>query len=335
MLRNYQATILPVVVILLVALLGVGGLVVDLSQGYLVQTKIKNAVDLATLAGISQLNGPETVNNVKNTTLQYLNNNLTMTIPSFQSLTLSSEGLSIQIGVYNSTNMTFTVDELNPDANAIMISYRHNSMTFFAPVLMIDNILVADDSTVAKQPAGRMRPGSGFPLVVYNTALNDARTNNNMLNLYSAGDMDNSFWTDYTAENPSTTDIRNVLDYFQTGMGTVPPGVSVEDSFRVNDGGMGGIFMSMNPNVLLGMTYLLAVVTPLEHYADSKLVKADGFVAATINNIVDSMGQKYIDITIQPGYIDNTFGGLQIGNGVVNVDSNNRPLLSNSFGLVQ
>ena len=333
--RSNKGTIVAFLALMLPVVLGMGALVTDLSMKYENKTKVKNAIDFATLAGISQLTSQANVSNAKQTALTYLNNNLTMSLPSFSPLSLNSTGLSIQAGVYDFNNMSFTLNEQSPNVNALKISYTYNSSTFLSRIFMITNSTLTENSTVAKQVAAHAQPGSGFPMVIYNSVLDDARQNNNMVNLYSAGNMDNSFWTDFTDSNPSTTDIRNVLDYFQTGMGTQPPAISVDDPFRVNDGGMGGIFMNMNPNVLVGMTFVFPVVTPTHEYIDHKLVKADGFVSGTIDSIVDSMGQKYIGITIQPGYIDNTFGGLQIGSGVTNLSSSNQALSSSAFGIVQ
>lgn len=330
MYHNQTGSILPLISLILVIVLGLGALAVDISNSYFNQTKIKNAVDFATLAGISQLNGPATVTTAKNTALQYLNNNLSMNIPSFQALTLSSPTLSIQAGIYDFISRTFMVDEANQNVNALMITYRYSLMTFLGGIASKNNIDVGDTATVAKQPATRAERGSGFPLVIYSTALDTASQNGYMVNLYSAGAMDNSYWTDYTSSNPSTTDIRNVIDYFQTGMGTIPPPITVNDTFNVNDGGMGGVYMNLNPSILLGMDYLFAVVTPTM----DREVMADGFLFGTIDNIVDSMGQKYISITIMPGYIDNTFGGLQI-TGTTNVSAQNQSALANGFGLVE
>ena len=320
---------MPFVAILLTVVISLGAMVIDLSNGYSLKTRIKNAIDQSTLAGTSQLAGPATVSNAKNLALQYLTDNLTKTIPSFSSLSLNSTGLSIKAGLYDFTNMTFTWDEVSPNVNSIMVSYTYNSMTFFSNIFMVSSINVGDGATAAKQPAAKALPGSGFPLVIYTTALDGAV--NNMITLYSASGMDNSYWTDYTNNNASTTDIKNVVDYFQTGMGTMPPGITVNDTFRVNDGGMGGVFMNLDPNILVGMSYLFSLVTP----GANSQVKADGFIGATINSIVDSMGTKSIAITITPGFIDNTFGGLQLNSVMTNVSQNNQSLLADAYGLVQ
>ena len=331
MLRNKKGTIIPLFVVLLTVIIGFGALVADLSQSYSLKARVKSAVDEATLAGISQLVGPATVSDVKNLALQYLNNNLTMTIPSFNSLSLNSEGLSIQAGIYDFNNMTFTWDEVSSNVNALMISYSYNSKVYFGNIFMIGSVQVADKATAAKQPATKALPRTGFPLVINSAALSTVI--NNMVDLYSATSADNSLWTDYTNNNPSTTDIKKVLDYFQLGAGVTPPQINVSDTiFATNDGGMAGIFMSLDSNVLVGMTYLLPVVTPV---AMTNQVTADGFVGATINAIVDSMGSRYVTITIIPGFVDNTFGGLGFGSSMTTVSSANQSFLANAYGLVQ
>jgi len=254
-----------------------------------------------------------------------------LTFNSFAPLGLSSSGLSIQAGVYDFINMTFTFDEASQNVNSLRISYTYNSMTFLASIFGASNLQATDTATSTKRSATRAQPGTGFPMVIYSTALDDALAMSNMITLYSSSSMDNSYWTDFTSSNPSTTDIRRILDYFQYGTGTAPPAISVNDTIRVNDGGMGGIYMNMNPSILVGMTFLFAIVTPTM----TNEVMADGFIAGIINNIDDMGGPKSIDITITPGYIDNTFGGLQIGSGMTNVSSSNESLLAKAYGLVQ
>ena len=331
MARNYYGTVLPLFAMLLTIILGFGTLAIDFSQGYATKANVKNAVDFACLAGISQFKNQSSTDIAKNTALQYLNDNLSKTIPSFTPLTLGSSDLTIKIGVYDSSAMTFTWDELNPNANAMKISYKYNASSYLGNVFMISNLVINESSTVAKQIAAKALPGSGFPMVIYSTALDEASNNGNMVTLYTGTMNDNSYWTDYTSSNPSTTDIKNVLDYFQYGMGTTPPGISINDTFNVNDGSMGGAVMDMDPNILIGMTYLFSVVTPT---MDTQ-VMADGFIGATINNIVDSMGQKSVAITIVPGYINDTFGGLQIGSEMTSISSSNQTYLANGFGLVE
>ena len=104
----------------------------------------------------------------------------------------------------------------------------------------------------------------------------------------------------------------------------------MNDSFSINDGGMGGVFSNLNPDILVTMTYLFTVIEDMA----SITAMAQGFVAGTINSIVNSMGSRYIGITIVPGYIDNTFGGGSIGPGAGSVGSSEKSLLTNAFGLV-
>ncbi|MBI3589905.1 MAG: Tad domain-containing protein [Candidatus Melainabacteria bacterium] len=331
--RNEQGTIVAIFAILLLTVFSMGTLVIDLSNAYVSQTKIRNAVDFSTLAGVSQIPGSPTSSNIlnaKNAALNYLNNNLTMTLPSFSSLELNSTGLTINAGIYDFTNKTFIIDEASSNVNALKISYQYTSMNLLASFIMANAPQEAATAVAAKRSATKALPGSAFPFVIYTTVLDSA--NNNMISLYSASNMDNSFWTDYTLNNASTTDVGNEIDYFQTGIGTAPRGVTVNDTFAVNDGGMGATFMNLDPNILVGMNYLFSLVTPTTNNVN--VVRADGFVAATINSIVDNMGSKSINITIVPGYIDNTFGGLQLG-GSTNIPSGNDPFLAKAYGLVQ
>src|SRR3989338_2666283 len=104
--RNKQGTAILYLVILLIPLLGLASLIIDSAEGYSLKSKIKNAVDFSALAGISQLR--ESTNNAKNTALEYLNDNLSLTIPNFQRLTIDSNGILIELGTYNFSLMTFT-----------------------------------------------------------------------------------------------------------------------------------------------------------------------------------------------------------------------------------
>lgn len=330
--RNKKGVALPLVAVMLTTLLGIGALVIDLAEGYSLKTRIKNAVDLSVLAGVSQLTdtSSQSITNAKDTALSLLNSNLTMSIVGFSTLNLSSAGLSIQTGVYDSSTMTFTATESSSSINALKVSYTHTAMTTLGSIFMINTLDISDNTIASKQIAGQIAPGSGFPLAIYTTTLTSALSNSNMVDLYSAGTMDNSFWTVYTDSNPSTTDINNLVDYFQYGTGVKPPAVTVNNSFAINDGGMGGVFMNLNSSILLNMIYLFTVI---EDNATTTAM-AQGFVAGTINSIVNSMGDRYIGITIIPGYIDNTYGGSGIGTGVGSVGSSEQALLTNSFGLV-
>lgn len=330
-LRDNKGIALPFFALMLIASLGLGSMVIDVGQGYALKTRVQNAIDTSTLAGISQLNSDSSVTTVKNTALTYLNNNLSSTIPSFQSLNLDSSNLAIQVGVYDSSTMTFTVNEQVSVANALRISYTYTADTFLAPIFMINNIQITNHAIAAKQIAGYIAPGSGFPLTLYASALTTALANSNMVDLYSGGNMDNSFWTDFTDSNPSTTNLRDVADYFQYGTGTKPPAVTVNDDFAINDGNMGAIFMNLEPSILEGMTFIFPIIED----GATGTAMAQGFVAGTIDEIVDSMGSRYISITIIPKQIDNTFGGAGVGPGVGSVGASEQALLANSYSPVE
>ena len=328
MLRNNKGMVVALLVLMIPVVVGMAGYVTDLSIQYLNRTRIENAVDFSALAGISQLTSQANVNNAKQTALNYLNNNLSTSLPSFSSLSLNSEGLSIQAGVYDFMNLSFTVDEQNSNVNALKISYTYNSPTFLSRIFMISSATLTKSSTAAKQPAGCASPGTGFPIVIDVSSLSTAAQNNNMLDLSI---MNQSYWTQFTNSNPSATDVNNIINYFQSGNGTSPSGVNVNDNIRINDGNMNSVFMTLDPNILVGMDYLFSVVT----INSSTNATVNAFVSGTINQIVSSMGNQYITITIMPGNIDNTFGGLQICSGQSNVSSSNQSLLANAFGIVQ
>ena len=329
--RNRKGIVLPLFALFLISALGLGALVIDIGSGYSVKTKIQNAIDLSVVAACSQIYSGSSVTSVKDTALSYLNSNLSSAIPSFQTLSLDSQGLSIEVGTYDTSSMTFVVNEAIPPANSIKISYIHTLPTFFAPIFMINSFNVGEDGIAVKKGAGYMAPGTGFPLTINSSALLDALSNNNMLDLYQGGTT-NSYWTKFTDDNPSASDVKNIINYFQNGSGTAPSGLSVNDDFVFSNGSLTVIYNEMEPSILEGMTFVFPVVTLT--MADT--VVADGFLGATINDIVDSMGTQYISITIIPGFIDNTFCGLGPSLGPSNnISSQNQALLANAYGLVQ
>lgn len=332
--RNLHGSIVPFVALILVTLLALGALAIDISNSYSAQTKVKNALDLAALAGISQLNGPQTVSLARSTALQYINDNLSMNLPSFETLVIPNNNLSIQLGVYDFTNMTFTWDELNTNVNSIMISFNYNVMTFLATVLSRENVLVGDNTIAAKQPAGELAPGGGFPLVIDSAALSQARANNNMVNLEQTGNNSNSYFTSFSNQNANANDIRDILSYLtDPTSGTRPPGISVNNGFdvNVNNGQLGSVYMDLNSVSFEGMTF----VAPVGSLTNNNEARVDAFVGVTINDVYQDMGDWYIDITILPGYIDNTWSGFTIGSGIQNINNNDTSLVANSFGLVQ
>ena len=89
--------------------------------------------------------------------------------------------------------------------------------------------------------------------------------------------------------------------------------------------------MDLEPSILEGMTYLFSVVED----GASMTGMAQGFVAGTIDEIIDNRGNQYISITIIPKYIDNTFGGIGVGPGVGSVGVSEQGLLANSYSPVE
>ena len=122
--RNNKGIAIAFFALMLVASLGLGAMVIDVAQTYALKARIQNAVDASVLAGASQLKNGSNISSIKDLTLTYLNENLTKTIPSFQSLTLDNAGLSIEIGVYDSSTMTFTQNESLSVANALRTFLR-------------------------------------------------------------------------------------------------------------------------------------------------------------------------------------------------------------------
>ena len=330
--RNNKAIALPLFALMLTVSLGLGAMVIDVAQGYALKSRIQNAVDASVLAGASQLKNGSSVSSVKDLTLNYLNDNLTMTIPSFQALALDSPGLVIEVGVYDSSSMTFVQNESLSVANALRASFTYSAQTFLAPIFMINNIQISDDAIVVRQIAGYAPPGTSFPLAINSSTLTDALSNSNMIDLYQSGAGENSYWTVFTDSNPSNTDVKNTIDYFQYGTGVKPPAVSVSDDFVINNGVMGAAYNELEGSILANMTFVFAVVTP---GMASGTVVADGFVGGIINTIVNGMSDQHISITIDPNYIDNTYGGLGVGNGPQNIGSSEQSLLANSYGIVQ
>ncbi len=329
--RNDKAIALPFFALVAIVILGLGAMVIDVAQEYALKTRIQNALDASVLAGASQLKNGSSISTIKNLALNYLNNNLTMTLPSFQSLALDSPGLLIEVGVYDPSTMTFTQNESLSVANSLRASFTYSAKTFLAGIFMINSIQISDDAVVARQIAGYAPPGTSFPLTINSSELTNALTNENMIDLYQSGTGENSYWTVFTNNSPSNTDVNNILDYFQYGTGTKPSTVSVSDSFVINNGAMSGIYNNLEKANFENMTFVFAVVTPNM----SNIVVANGFVGAVINNIENSMGDQHITITVDPNYIDNTYGGLGVGNGPGNIGMPEQSLLANAYGLVQ
>lgn len=334
MLRNKKGIAIPFFAIMIVAIIGLGALVIDISQAYSLKTRIKSAIDLSCIAGISQLVNQSNISTAKDITLQYLNDNLTMTIPSFNPLTLSSQGLSVQVGVYDISSMNFTWDEANPKVNAIMISYTYNSMNILGPVFMIDSIQVQDSATSVKQIAGHMAPGGGFPLAIQSTLLSQARANNNMVDLVQAGTA-NSFFTAFDSSNASTDSIKQIVNYFKDqSLGVSPPSLTVGEEFQINNGNLTSLYMTVDDPVFEGMTYVAPIVQVNQNFTNK--IKVEGFIGFTINDIYKAGNNYHIAATIIPGYVDNRWSGLTIAAGPgADISPEDQALLASSYGLVQ
>lgn len=319
--RSKKGVIIPLFAVFITALLGLSAAVVDLGQAYVEKTKIQNAVDFSVLSVGSSLNSGASVSTIKSNALSYLNSNLTMTIVGFQALDLTSSGLTLQLGDYNVSSMTFTVNEVST-ATAIKVQYNYTSNTIFAPILMINNFQVTSKAILANNPAGMITAGHGFPFAVLETALTTAAANSNVVNL-DQGNMGNSYWTAYTPGNPSANEVNDVLQYIQGMSGTAPPALSINDTFNIDSGNMTGDYMNMDPLILVGQTHLFPVISESMNTAT-----VNGFIAATINDIVSSMGSNYVTVTIIPNY---TSADLSQGSNV-NISS---PLLAGAKGFVE
>lgn len=334
--RNKKGVALPLIAVMLTTLLGIGALVVDLAEGYSLKTRIKNAVDLSVLAGVSQLTdtSSQSITNAKDTALSLLNSNLTMSIVGFSTLTLASPELSIQTGVYDSSTMTFTATESSSSINALKVTYTHTAMTTLGSIFMINTLDISDNTIARKQIAGQMPPGGGFPLAIDSSVLTTALSNSNMATLNQELMTENSYFTTYEEMSANASDITSILDYFEDQTtGTKPPALAVGNDFQINNGSISSVYMSINYETFEGMTYIAPVITVDMTF--SNMVQVEGFIGFTITDIYEDMSKYYTDITIIPGYIDNTWSGLTIGSGVGNIGSSEQTLLSNSFGLAQ
>jgi hypothetical protein len=312
--------------------LGLASFVGDIAIGYSIQSRIKAAIDMASLAGISQIVSTSDVTDAKNEALTYLNSNLSNNIPNYSPITLSDSNLTIQVGVYDYTTMVFTWDELSPDINSIMISYTYPIMTVFASVFMVDSIQTSGTSIAAKRDAGYMAPGTGFPLAIDVSALEDAIANGNMLSLYQSGADTNSYLTAFD-DNADANDIRDLVEYFQYGTGTPSVELYVGDEFAINNGSISSVYMDLDLSALTGKTFMFPIVS-LETDMFSQMITAEGFIGANVTEFfdLDGMGDNYVTIEIIPGYIDNNYGGSKVG--ISTISSGGADLLAQSFTLV-
>ena len=332
--RKNHGTILPLFAMLIIVIVGLSAYVIDFSQGYVNRTKIKNAVDFAALAGISQLTDQSGISTAKNTALQYLNDNLTNSLSPFTPLTLGNSDLSIQAGIYNFNTMTFTPDETNQGTNSLKISYRYNAGTYLANIFGINNISFNENTLAVKQTAGRISPGGGFPLAIQSSQLSVARNNDYMIDLIQTGTA-NSFFTAFMESTASSSDINQIISYFisQT-TGVEPPSLTVGEQFQINNGSLTSVYMNLTESYFEGMTFVAPIVSLPAGF--SSTVKVEGFIGFTVNDIYMSGNDYHIAGTIIPGYIDNRWSGLTIGAGPgPAIQPPDIPVLASSFGLVE
>ena len=331
--RNKNGVAIAFFAVLTIVVIGLAALVVDISQLYSVKTRIKSALDQSVLAGISQLVNQSNISDAKNLALQYLNENLTMTFPSFNPLSLDSSNLSIQVGVYDLTNMIFNWNESSPNVNAIMISYTYKTMTIFGGFLGVNELVVSDSSVSVKQIAGRMPSGGGFPLAIERSVLPQARTNANMIDLVQSGTT-NSFFTAFSSSNASTSDIKNILEYFkEQTLGVTPPSLAVGEEFQINNGNLTSVYMTLSDPIYIGKTFLSPIVKSNQNFIN--IVKVEGFIGFTINNIYMAGNDYHIAGTIIPNYVDNKWSGLIIGAGPGDIPKEDQSLLAVSYALAE
>lgn len=318
--------------ILSIGILTLGALVVDAAFSYSLKAKLKSAVDFSALAGVSQLTDATSISKAKASALEYLNENLSKYDSNFQGLNLNSSDLTIQVGIYDFTAMTFTENELTP--NAIRVNYKYKSMTYFGNLIMsTEEINIRNSTIAAKRIAGQAAPGGGFPLAINSSVLSLARNNSNTVDLIQKGDMENSYFTSFMSSSANTDDIRQILRYFEDGTsGERSPSLRVGEEFQINNGSINAIFMSIDPTNFINMTYIVPVVD-LDGRSSNK-VEVKAFVGLKINDIYRDMSNDYHVLgTIIPGYIDNNWGGLSIAAGPGDISPQDQSLLANAFGL--
>ncbi len=330
--RNEKGVAVVFFSMLLIAILGMGSLILDLGQSYSTKARIKNAVDFSCVAGISQLVNSTDVINAKNTAIQYLNNNLSELLPSFNILTLDNPDVSVQVGVYDFNTKIFTLDESNPSPNAIKVSYTYRTVPLLAIAFMVDSLQVSESAIAAKQIAGNMAPGGGFPLALDSLILSVAKDNNYMVDLIQSGTA-NSYFTSFNPNSASASDVASIIDYFQNqSTGISPPSLMVGDEFQINNGSLIGVYMTLDSTYFEGKTFVSPIITLDQGFTNKVIVQ--GFIGLTINDVYKVDNVYHISATVLPGYVDNMWSGLTIGAGPGNISQQDQSLLATSFGLV-
>lgn len=330
--RNKKGIIFTLVAVLLVALLGFGSLVGDFALAYATKSRVKTAVDMAALAGISQLEDSSSVTSAKNTALDFLNNNLSETINGFMDLSLSDTSLQIKVGVFDEESRTFTWDESDSDINSISISYTLPAMTIFGNIYMIESIPVSGYVIASKQVAGSAAPNTVFPIAISDSVLSSVHGMSYSVNLYQSGGSTNSYFTSYDG-NAMPAEILDQFNFWgleSYNAYAPPPALSTGDTVKYYNGSDVNIYYNIpHASNFEGMTYIFPVVTN----TDGTNLQVEGFVGGEITDV--DIINKRITITVKPGHIDNDHSGLKVGQGAdEDIDPTYTYLLANSFGIV-
>lgn len=333
--RNKSGVALAFFSIFIPVLIGFIGLVVDISQVYAYSSRIKSAVDMASLAGISQLQTVANITTAKTTALTYLNSNLTTTIPNFTSLSLGATGLTIQGGVYDFATSSWTFDESSSSVNSLKVAYTYSVNSLLANYFMISSFSTTSNSIAAKNYAGTALTGTAFPQAVNESALTTALAASNVVNLYvDAGGSTNSYFTSFDS-SPTSSEVINDFLHFRTGGGTYPTSISVGSTYTYITSAFTKAIVFITELffwIFSGGTagnFILPVVSE-----SSGTLTTKGFIGASITSFgLGAMGY-YTTITIIPGYIDNTWSGCQLGTDPT-VTGSEKTLLANAYGIVQ
>ena len=327
--RNKKGITLLLFALLIPIIIGYGAYVSDLGQAYSMQSRVKGAVDAGALAGISQLNDVSDLTDAKTTALTYINNNLSATIPGFSPLTLSSSNLTIEGGIYDTSNQTFTPDEVSSTVNAIKITLSHTFQNNLATYFMINSSTVQGVSIAAKTNAGGMPPGTGFPLIIMSADFCGDLAGNTIT--LSPGDSGNGWWTAFD-DMGGTAEVIDILWYWQYGNGTAPTGLSVGEEFKKHNGSDSSVWMNVDAVALEGMEYIFPIGTD----TGGNMIRVDGFVGATVDDVDTSSEEA--TITIIDNYINNANGGTLVESGANTSAITGgcaEDLLTDAFQLVQ
>jgi hypothetical protein len=330
--RNEKGFIAAFFTVFLPVFIGIFALTVDMPKLYSCSSDIKSGVDLATLAGISQLQSSSDITQAKLAAVSYLNSNLSRTVPGYTNANLGDSNLDVKVGVYDFSTSMFTWDEASSSVNAIMLTYSHQASSVWSNYYMINSFTVSSSSTAAKYYAGSASTGTSFPLAIEKSVLTSALSNSTQ-RIYQFGMSTNSYFTAFD-NNASVGDIEDTIDYFQGRSGTPSRSVAIGDNFKYNSGALATAYLYINlvfPWTLPGHSFVFPIVTK----GSGNDLTAEGFTSATINNFgIGAMGY-YMDVTFQQHQNDNTWGGLQPGSEPSNIPTNEKIYLSTAYKIVE